>query len=322
MSLRRVNKMFRGNPYHEYWLDKRRAPGVTTIIKMLDKPALPSWAARSVAEFVADHHDEVMSLYSMGRDPLVNALKGAPWTQRDLAAAKGTEIHVYAQQLISGEGADVPDHLRGYVDGYVRMLEAFDISQLATELVVAHRGVHYAGTADAVITIGRGELAGRTGLVDWKTGSGIYAESMLQTAAYACAEFSIDPADRSATERPLPPGIDFTAGVHLTEAGAHIYPLALDPDKIRAHFEVFRHVAWLDRMWKGAAIGDPLAEPPWNPRVVDGDVVDADVVDLDRQLTSAEAARQATDQVRVHHGQLPLGHSDQAIADSLIEQSR
>jgi hypothetical protein len=224
---------------------------------------------------------------------MVNALKGAPWTQRDLAAAKGTEIHVYAQQLINGETADVPDHLRGYVDGYVRLLEAFDIRPLATELVVAHRGVHYAGTADAVLTIGRGELAGRTGLVDWKTGSGIYAESMLQTAAYASAEFSIDPADRSATEHALPPGITFTAGVHLTEAGAHIYPLALDPDKIKAHFEVFRHVAWLDRMWKGASIGDPLAEPPWQPTVVDGEVVDGSVVDLDRQLTEQPIERPA-----------------------------
>jgi hypothetical protein len=274
MSLRRVNKVFRGNPYHEYWLDKKRAPGVTSILKILDKPALVPWAARSVAEFVADHHDEVLALYGMGRDPMVNALKGAPWTQRDLAAAKGTEIHAYAEQLINGRSADVPDHLRGYVDGYLRLLESFDIEPLATELVVANRAVHYAGTGDAVIRVGRGELAGRVGLVDWKTGSGIYAESMLQTAAYACAEFSIDPADKTATEHPLPAGIDFTGGVHLTEAGAHLYPLALDTDKIRAHFEVFRHLRWLDLHWKGQSIGDPLEEPAWQPRVVDGSVVE------------------------------------------------
>jgi hypothetical protein len=288
MSLRRVNKVFRGNAYHEYWLDKVKVPGVTTVIKMLDKPALVNWAARAVAEFVADHPDEVTGLFSMGRDATVSALSGAHRTKRDLAAAKGTEIHAYAEDLINGRPADVPEHLLGYVNGYIRMLEAFDIEPLHTEVVVAHRGVSYAGTGDAILRIGRGDFAGRVGLVDWKTGSGIYPESMLQTAAYASAEFWVDMNDRTATERPLPAALDFTGGVHLTEQGAHIYPLADGVDAIRAHFEVFRHVAWLDRVWKGTKLGDPLSEPDWQPTVVDGSVVD-----LDNQLTTGASTEVA-----------------------------
>ena len=43
---------------HRYKLDGAWVPGVTTLIgKGLPKPALPYWAARTVAEWVADNPD-------------------------------------------------------------------------------------------------------------------------------------------------------------------------------------------------------------------------------------------------------------------------
>ena len=41
---------------HRYWLDGKHIPGVTTLIKGgIPAPALTYWAARTVAEWVADH---------------------------------------------------------------------------------------------------------------------------------------------------------------------------------------------------------------------------------------------------------------------------
>ena len=68
---------------HRYRLDGKAVPGVTTILGVLDKPALPKWAAGAVAEYVADHPDGVEHLRTIGRGPMVSALKGIPWQARD-----------------------------------------------------------------------------------------------------------------------------------------------------------------------------------------------------------------------------------------------
>ena len=55
---------------HRYWLDGKPIPGVTTLIgKGLPKPALPNWAARTVAEYVVDNPEQVDQLRSLGRGP-------------------------------------------------------------------------------------------------------------------------------------------------------------------------------------------------------------------------------------------------------------
>ena len=54
---------------HRYKLDGQWVPGVTTILGVLDKPAIPKWAASQVAEYVADNPDAVEHLRDMGRGP-------------------------------------------------------------------------------------------------------------------------------------------------------------------------------------------------------------------------------------------------------------
>src|SRR5690606_13872332 len=55
---------------HRYWIDGKPAPGVTTILgKGIPKPAIPYWAARTVAEYVADEPEKVEALRAAGRDP-------------------------------------------------------------------------------------------------------------------------------------------------------------------------------------------------------------------------------------------------------------
>jgi hypothetical protein len=245
---------------HRYWLDGRPIPGVTTLIgKGLPKPALPYWAAKSVAEFVADNPDGVEAFRATGRGPMVAALKQIPWQKRDEAAVRGTDVHALAERVIRGESVEVPEHLTGHVEGYARWVDLFHVEALHTETAIANRAAWYAGTFDAIVRFGAGPWAGRVALVDWKTSSGVYGETGLQTAAYARAEFmALTPDD----ETPLPP-LDATGVLHITDSGSQFYPLAHTPEQIDAAFGVYRHVAYVASKtdWIKGLIGDPMAEP-------------------------------------------------------------
>ena len=236
MSLRFVEKT------HRYYLDKKLVPGVTTILgKGIPKPALTYWSAKMVAEWVINNPEGVEHLRAMGDGPAIAALKQVPWEKRDQAAIRGTDIHALAEKIIHGEDVEVPDHLLSYVEGYVRWLEAFEVTPVLTEQVVASRQWNYCGKFDAIVEFGRGPWKGRSPLLDWKTSSGIYGETALQTAPYALAEFYAPTVDLECAM----PYIDCTAVVHITEGETILYPLAKDKTELAEHFRVFTHVNYL-----------------------------------------------------------------------------
>ena len=266
MTLVRKDRTYRGKPTHSYELDGVKVPGVTTLLsKGLPKPALPPWAAKSVAEYVADNPDQVRSMLdSMGRESIVGALKGVPWDKRDEAAARGSEIHALAERIVMGEEVELPEHLVGYVQGYVDFVDAWAITAHHAEVSVARRprdGVPgYAGTFDADVTIGAGPLAGRRGLVDWKTSRGVYGEAGLQLAAYANADFMlVDGAEVAIPE------YDFLGIVHVTPTGADLYVVE-DP---AACWRIFRHVAYVAEQI--AVIEKQIASPIPSPQITQGD---------------------------------------------------
>lgn len=245
---------------HRYWLDGKPIPGVTTLLsKGLPKPALPYWAAKSVAEYVADNPDGVEAFRATGRGPMVAALKEIPWQRRDEAAVRGTDVHALAERIIHGEAVEVPEHLVGYVDGYAHWLDTFAVEPVVTETAVANRTAWYAGTFDAVIRIGRGPWAGRLVLADWKTSKAVYGETALQTAAYARAEFM---ATDAGAESDLP-GVDATGVLHITDGESRFHPLCETPEVIDEAFKTFRHIAWVATKtdWIKGLIGEPMPEP-------------------------------------------------------------
>jgi len=218
---------------HRYWLDGKPIPGVTTLLgKGLPKPAIPYWAAKSVAEFVVDNPEQVDNIRSLGRGPAVAALKAIPWQVRDEAAVRGTDVHSIAEHVIHGREVDVPEHLLAHVEGYVRFLDAFSVEPILTERPVASRQHWYAGTFDAIVRIN-----GETWLMDVKTSKGVYGSTALQCAAYAGAEFY---QDEDGEEQPLPE-IDRLGVAHVTEAGTVLRPFK---DK-EAAWKDWRHVAWV-----------------------------------------------------------------------------
>lgn len=220
---------------HRYKLDGQWVPGVTTLIKDgLPKPALTYWAARTVAEWVADNESALEQMRHMGRGPLVAALKETPWQKRDDAAIRGTEVHALAEQLVHGEEVHVPEHVAGHVQGYVDWLDREQPEALWTERPVGNRKWQYAGTFDLIA-----RLRGETWLLDVKTASGVYGDNALQLAAYANAEFLQTP---EGDEIPMP-HIDRLGILHVQDGETQLHTVT-DPD---AAWKDFLHVQYVGR---------------------------------------------------------------------------
>lgn len=243
-----------------YTLDGAKVPGVTTLIgDGVPKPALVKWAAKSVAEYVADHRDAVTALWdSMPREQVIAALKETPYAQRDAAGRRGTEVHQLAERLAAGDEVEVPDEIAGHVAAAAAFLDAWQPKVIVSEVPVASRKWWFAGTLDLVVET----PDGARWIVDWKTGrSGIWGEAALQLAAYAGAEFYVD---TDGAEQPMD-GLRITRGlgVHLRGDGTYA---AHEVDITESTFATFTRVAWLARTTKDMKqrlVSDVLPAPTW-----------------------------------------------------------
>jgi hypothetical protein len=153
-------------------------PSITNVIGVLDKPALPRWSAKLVAETAYRMRH---SLPGMEEAEAVDMLKSAPWSKASRAADRGTDIHAYLECLMH---AWEPQQLTGEALRYKQAADAwyeyYTPELIETELTVFN--ALYAGTGDLWCRI-----EGRLAIVDFKTSRAIYDEAALQLAAlYGC----------------------------------------------------------------------------------------------------------------------------------------
>jgi hypothetical protein len=189
-------------------------PSVTTILsRVLAKPAIPRWAARSCGEYVRDN---MRRLYSISRDDpelVVELVKAAPWKIRDAAADRGTLVHALAEAIALDQTPTVPPELEGYVRAYENWVADFQVEYVAAEASVYSREIGYAGTLDAIVRVpSLGQI-----LVDFKTGKDVYPEAALQLTAYRWADF-IGMPDGSEVYMP---DIDGSYVLHLMDGKYH-----------------------------------------------------------------------------------------------------
>lgn len=216
-GIKRVNQGYG----HGYWIDGKRATGVTTALKALPKD-LSRWGARTVAEYVVANPAEVTAMIrNRGQVPALDFMVALPKQALRNASTRGTKVHKLAERVVTGEEVEVPVELEGYVASYIRFLDEFGGVEVASELVVANRTHNYAGTLDSIQDIpGIGRV-----LVDYKTSNGIYGETALQVAAYRNAEVYLD---GDGNEQPMIP-VEHTYVLHIQSDGYAFYPL-LDTD--------------------------------------------------------------------------------------------
>lgn len=233
---------------HGYALNGQKVPGVTTIINDgLPKPALMGWAAKTIAEYVADRLDQADGHVladqlvddlgelartkgkpwpdKLSRTKLAELLKGIHYEDRDQAAKRGTEVHALAERLARGEEVDVPEPLTGHVDAYLAFLDDWQPTDAHLEVTVASVKHRYSGTLDMIATLpGLGRC-----LLDIKTSrSGPFGEVALQLAGYRYAEFAVIDGETV----PMP-DIDWCGVIWVRADDYDLYPFEAGPAEFR-----------------------------------------------------------------------------------------
>lgn len=176
-----VNLVF-NDKKHAYMIGDKFVPGVTTILKLLNKPALVPWAANQCAAYVKANAKDGMTRPEIVA--LADDARKAYQRFTDEAADIGSMVHHYAEATMKGEEVAIPDHpaaIKG-CNAFEEWRKSHEIKCLASEMMIFSRDMYYAGTADFY-----GYIDGELVVADFKTSSGIYPEMALQACAYQLA---------------------------------------------------------------------------------------------------------------------------------------
>jgi hypothetical protein len=200
--------LFRDDKHRYFWNGSGPWPGVTSVIKALDKPAIIEWAKRETARCAVDNYDFVADLVTRGGPDAAKAwLARIPDFQRDTAANLGSAVHRIAEQISRGQEFTVePDELP-YVEAYKRFLIDYAPEVKSLERMVFNATEGYGGTFDSIQVI-----AGKTFLIDTKTSKSVYEETAMQLAALANGEWCGLPGD---SKKYRIPKIDAYAVLHI-----------------------------------------------------------------------------------------------------------
>jgi len=175
---------------HHYTVDGVTVDGVTSILNIINKPALVYWSANKAAEYIEKNLPIGRALDELEVKKLASGCKTAHRTLKDDAADIGTMFHNWAAQHIQGKNPDKPlnSMLLKAVEQFLQWIDDKKVKFKNSERVVYSKKYNYAGTYDFTAIID-----GKRVLGDIKTSTGIWDEYWLQVAAYKQAlqeEFS------------------------------------------------------------------------------------------------------------------------------------
>ena len=167
---------------------KAKLVSVTTVLGVINKPALIPWARNQALEKVRLTLEEFMGAagrgYLSGIDipALIEEARTRPDEIRDEAGNLGTRAHDLIEKYLRGEEAVVPDDLTQVLISFLSWQKESCITVTMAEQMVYSAKHLYAGTMDAW-----GIRDGKPVALDWKTSNALYPEAALQVSAYAKA---------------------------------------------------------------------------------------------------------------------------------------
>ncbi len=256
---------------------------VTGIIGVLDKPGLVYWSAEQTAKAaVAAHKSLPARLQEDGEEETIKWLCGARFRRikgHRTGAELGTAFHDGVEEYgMTGIKPDVDDELRPFLDRFDEWAQRAQPEYEATEVTVYHPEFGYAGTLDAIMTVG-----GIRCLADYKTTvknrnpqgklTMPYPEQVgLQLAAYRYAthaavwrprkleqqyrRYYLLGTDEQDLAVPVPE-VDTGLVIHVTPERCEAYPIRCDEDVFEAFLHVQEAAHWVHEASKHV-MGDPL----------------------------------------------------------------
>lgn len=256
---------------HSYFMDGQRLPGVTSIIGVLDKPALVNWASETTARYAVENWERLSGMSFLNRYEELK--KAREHTNRE-ATVRGKRIHSLAERIMRGDEVSPDDRsLRAAAQAYVDLLDAWDLQPVTLEMPCVNLEYRYAGTADGIF---ESPKLGRL-IVDIKTGRKAYDEVALQLAAYRYTDIYLEEEEQFGPrggklkslwhERPMIP-VDGAAVIHIeretdeSPAMAHLQPVQAGEDIWQTFLQLNDiHAFWVQRTaWKYRE--SPTYNPP------------------------------------------------------------
>ncbi len=175
---------------HRYLVDGKPCPGVTTVLGIVDKPALKFWFAKKAIEFVVSNWsffkdrsvDEVKELFFQAlKHPERETTKSA-----NMGNLAHKQVELIAKGLITLEQAD--QQVSHITSEFVRWCKEEEFVLEQSEVKLISQLHWYAGTADLVCRLRRIKW-----LSDLKSGKSIYPEMGKQLAGYRGAYLEMSP---------------------------------------------------------------------------------------------------------------------------------
>lgn len=192
-----------------YTVNSERVPSVTEVLGVLDKPALPYWAAKVTAEGIwkvvtAPGYKVPDRPFKLHEELKAQKLDHQSISKR--AAERGVNVHQilqdWAERQVIPNTSDYPAHEHGYIRGLSRWLMEEKPEFVESEMVVGSAVHGFAGRLDTVAVVKHADR-GRC-MFDLKTSKKVYRNSMFpQLAAYelAAVECGQEPTDAQAIVR-------------------------------------------------------------------------------------------------------------------------
>lgn len=243
---------------HQYTYEGQTYPGVTGILKVLDKSGpLMGWAARQTAEAAAALISEYTAtggtsnaeylIRTVGPEGFIKAVTSRSAWKNDEAKDMGSRIHELTELLDARKdtGAMTPtEALR--VEHYREWRDASGWDLKIREAMLVNPTLGFGGTLDILAR----DKEGRIVLADIKTGKGVYKESILQLAAYGMSEF-IQPVNSDKVARMPKP--DRYAILHVTAKGVREIEIPITDDDRSAFLACMDLTRWSESQ-KGRAL--------------------------------------------------------------------
>lgn len=260
----------------------KRNYGVTSVLGVLSKPYLLSWAGKVVAEVAVEimveperylypYYDDEEDDYDW--ELLADDLKKAHEWERDGAGSLGDEVHDAVEQVMSISKGK-PDIAKALIDemelsaearkrlgNFVVFLEDNDVRPIDLECSIYNDTYGYAGSTDAVLM-----LNGKPTFADWKTSKQLDKTMALQLSAYSRGEYKAVMGDDGHIEKyPMP--IEYTHDtqaviIHITPTEVKVVPVDIGDDV----FNCFLKVLSIKREWYDGCSKEAVGKPMYTTK--------------------------------------------------------
>lgn len=171
---------------HVYTLDGKVVYGVTSIVKVIDKPALVGWGVKETINHYKRRIEPGKEYSEVDLDIIHDEAKSARFASARKSASIGSITHNWIEAYVEAglAGEELPERpvdksVNKALDAFFEWTKEHDIKFKYSERKVYSMEYDYAGTLD-----GEAEVDGNLDLIDYKTSTGIYPEYWLQIAAY------------------------------------------------------------------------------------------------------------------------------------------